>query len=99
MEIEQVPAQEWETWIQEHDGVILDIREPTEWELGTLPGAVRLRMGDLGDSIDTLDRQRPTLVVCRSGNRSQQVAVFLTRSGFENAANMAGGMKALGMQP
>lgn len=98
MEIEQVPAHDWETWIEEHDGVILDVREPDEWALGTLPGAVRLRMGELPDSLHELDRDRPTLVVCRTGSRSQQVAAFLTMSGFENAANLAGGMHALGMQ-
>lgn len=98
MEIEQVPAHEWESWTEEHDGLILDVREPDEWELGTLPGAVRLRMGDLPGSLDRLDPQRPTLVVCRTGSRSQQVAVFLTMSGFDQAANLAGGMHALGMQ-
>ncbi|MFP3913292.1 MAG: rhodanese-like domain-containing protein [Actinomycetota bacterium] len=98
MEIEQVPAHEWEEWIEKNDGVLLDIREPVEWELGTLPGAIRLRMGELPDSLESLDPGRPTLVVCRSGNRSQQVAAYLTMCGFDNAANMAGGMHALGMQ-
>lgn len=81
-----------------NDGVILDVREPHEWELGTLPGAVRLRMGELPASLERLDPGRPTLVVCRTGSRSQQAAVFLTMSGFEHAANLAGGMHALGMQ-
>ena len=98
MEIEQVPAQDWEKWVGENNGVVLDVREPYEWEMGTLPGAIRIRLGELPESLDTLDRSVPTLVVCRSGNRSQQAAVFMTAAGFESAANMAGGMKALGMQ-
>lgn len=93
-----MPAHEWEKWIQLNDGVIVDVREPDEWELGTLPGAIRLRMGEVPDSLDELDPGRPTLVVCRTGSRSQQVAAFLTMSGFDSAANLAGGMHALGMQ-
>lgn len=98
MEIEQVPAAEWKTWVEENDAVILDVREPAEWQLGTLPDAVRIRLADLPASVGTLDTSRPTLVVCRSGNRSQQAALFLKLSGFERPANLAGGVKALGMQ-
>jgi len=98
VEIEQVPASDWETWVARNEGVVLDVREPYEWELGTLPGAIRIRLGELPNSLDELDPEIPTLVVCRSGNRSQQAAVFMQMSGFESAANMAGGMKALGLQ-
>jgi rhodanese-related sulfurtransferase len=100
MDIEQVPAADWETWLSDHaDGVLLDIREPDEWEMGTLPGAVRMSMGLLPSSLDQLDPAAPHLVICRSGQRSQQVAQYLTMNGFEDVANLAGGMKALGMQP
>lgn len=98
MDIEQVPAAEWEAWVERHDGVVLDVREPYEWEMGTLPGAIQIRLGELPDSLDELDHATPTLVVCRSGNRSQQAAIYMTMAGFESAANMAGGMKALGLQ-
>lgn len=99
MQIEQVPAQDWKTWVGARDGaILLDVREPDEWELGTLPGAIRLRMGEIPAQIHTLDADAPTLVVCRSGSRSHQVAQYLTLSGFDEVANMAGGMKALGMQ-
>lgn len=99
MEIEQVPASEWEGWIEQNGGVVLDVREPLEWQLGTLPGAVRIRLGELPEALDSLNPSTPTLVVCRSGSRSHQAAMFLTISGFASAANMAGGMKALGLQP
>jgi rhodanese-related sulfurtransferase len=99
MDIEQVPAADWETWLSDHDGgVLLDIREPYEWEMGTLPGAVRLSMGVLPGALDDLDPSAPHLVVCRSGQRSQQVAEYLAMKGFEDVANLDGGMHALGMQ-
>jgi rhodanese-related sulfurtransferase len=45
-----------------------------------------------------LDTDQALLVVCRSGGRSQQVALYLTMNGFNKVANMIGGMKALGLQ-
>ncbi len=99
MEIEQVPASEWKNWIEKNNGILLDVREPHEWALGTLPGAVRISTRSLLQELDSLDKGADILVVCRSGNRSQQVAAFMKMSGFKSVANMAGGMKALGMQP
>lgn len=95
---ERVPAQEWEKWVADNDAVILDVREPREWALGTLPGALRISMGELVARIDELPDDKPILCVCRSGDRSGQVAAYLARSGRTPVANMVGGMKALGMQ-
>jgi len=97
-DVETVPAADWEQWVERHDGMVLDIRESWEWAGGTLPEAVLISMGELVDKIDELPRDRAILCVCRSGNRSHQVARFLALSGFEQVANMGGGMKALGMQ-
>ena len=96
--IEQVPAHDWQGWIQSREGTLLDVREPHEWELGTLPGALQISMNDIPDRIDDLPRDGGLLVVCRSGARSDRVAAFLSMNGFEVVANLAGGMKALGLQ-
>jgi rhodanese-related sulfurtransferase len=97
-DVETVPASEWSEWVERRDGIVLDVREPREWEMGTLPDALRISMTDLVARMDELPRDRAILCVCRSGSRSHQVARFLTLSGFEDVANMGGGMKALGMQ-
>ena len=94
--IEQVAATEWSAWIEETAGSLIDVREPHEWRLGTLPGAALISLADLPSAIGGLDPGTPLLIVCRSGNRSQVAAAFLTRSGFRRVANLAGGMKALG---
>lgn len=96
--IEQVPAHEWQTWLEVNEGMILDVREPHEWALGTLPGAVQISMGDITERVGDLADRTAVLVVCRSGVRSEQVAVFLSMNGLARVANLAGGMKALGMQ-
>jgi rhodanese-related sulfurtransferase len=54
-------------------------------------------MSEIIQRIDELPADRAILCVCRSGNRSQQVAAYLTMSGYENVANLSGGLKALGM--
>ena len=95
--VPQVDATDWESWVEENDATILDIREPHEWQQGTLPGAVLISQGELVARIDELPRDRPILCVCRSGGRSSNVVAFLSFNGYE-AANMNGGMKALGMQ-
>lgn len=96
-QVEQVPAANWQTWVEQNDAIILDVREPHEWSLGTLPGAKRIRIGEIIQRIDEIGDDRPVLVVCRSGNRSYQVAMYLAMRGLR-PANMAGGMVALGMQ-
>ncbi len=96
--VDTVPAQNWREWVEETTGVLLDVREPREWEQGTLPEALLIPVSQIMERIDEIPADRPILCVCRSGSRSHQVAAFLKFSGYENVANMTGGMKALGMQ-
>lgn len=97
-QVDTVRAEKWEDWVTDNDGILLDVREPKEWKLGTLPGALLIPMSELQARIDEIPKERPILCICRSGARSQQVAAFLGFNGYE-VANMTGGMKALGMQP
>lgn len=96
-EVAQVAATDWKTWVEENNAIILDVREPNEWELGTLPDAVLISQGEIMERMEEIPEDHPILCVCRSGDRSGNVAAFLAFNGYE-AANMAGGMKALGMQ-
>lgn len=92
--IEQVPAASWQAWLDHHGGLAIDVREPDEWAQGTFPGAELISLRDLPAESARLDPSTPLLLVCRSGNRSQAAAQFLTLLGFERAANGAGGMVA-----
>jgi rhodanese-related sulfurtransferase len=92
-----VPAREWRTWSNEQDAVIIDVREPFEWAMGTLPGSVLIKLGSLPDKLDELDYDRAVLLVCRSGNRSGVAAEYLVRRGFAVVANLTGGLVDLGM--
>ncbi|GGC79974.1 sulfurtransferase [Tersicoccus solisilvae] len=72
---------------------VLDVREDVEVSAGMIPGALHIPMGAVGDRLAELDRNRPVIVVCRSGNRSAHVAEALSRAGYR-ADTMAGGMVA-----
>lgn len=72
---------------------LLDVRE--EWELGIarVPGVIHIPMDQITDRIGELDRGLETVVLCRSGRRSLEVAKFLQQNGFQ-AVNLAGGVLA-----
>jgi rhodanese-related sulfurtransferase len=95
--VEQVPARDWAVWRDEHDAVVLDVREPMEWAMGILPGAQKMAMSTIATDWQKLDPATPIIVVCRTGNRSSTVATALVGAGFSRVANMAGGMAALGL--
>ena len=72
---------------------ILDVREDFEVEEGMIPGALHIPMGQLQARLGELDPNVPVIAVCRSGNRSAQVADALNGAGY-TADTMAGGMTA-----
>lgn len=92
-QIEQVPAAGWQSWVVRNQAVIIDVREPWEWQsTGVLPDSKLISLRNLPSAVGTLDPNTPILVVCRSGNRSQSAAEFLTGAGFSQVANLRGGI-------
>ena len=89
----------WEVqpqWVQEHlrEVQVIDVREPEEYEgpLGRIPGAISIPLGTLATRISEIDKERPTIAVCRAGGRSAQATTILRKAGLERVANLAGGM-------
>jgi rhodanese-related sulfurtransferase len=83
-------------WLEEHlrEVQVVDVREPDEFTgpLGHVPGARLVPLKNLLDRARELSKERPIVTVCRSGARSAQASVMLGRAGFDNVANLAGGM-------
>jgi rhodanese-related sulfurtransferase len=73
--------------------VLLDVREPDEWVVGRDPRAVLVPLGQLAERTSELPADRPIVVICRSGRRSDYAAGHLRRTG-RDAVNLAGGMQA-----
>ena len=72
---------------------VLDVRQPDEWEAGRIEGARHIPLDDLGQRMGEIDRDRPVVTVCRSGERSGRAAEQLRGEGFD-AENLEGGMQA-----
>ena len=74
---------------------LLDVREDWETALAPVPAdIVHIPMGQIPNRLNELDPQRETVVICRSGGRSLQVAQFLSAQGFASVSNLAGGILA-----
>lgn len=89
----------WEiepAWVEEHGAEvqIVDVREGQEFDgpLGRVPGSIPIPLGELESRAGELTRDKPVVTVCRAGARSAQAIAILKKAGFENVANMAGGM-------
>lgn len=72
---------------------VIDVREPTEYEAGHVPGAILIPMGRLADKVDEIHTGATAHIICASGNRSLQAADFLRSRGIE-AYSVAGGTGA-----
>lgn len=73
---------------------ILDVREPWERAIASLPGSVNIPMGEIPARWRELDVDAPIVVMCKAGSRSRRVAQFLSAQGFGSVANLAGGIDA-----
>lgn len=73
---------------------LIDVRQPTEYERGHIPGATLIPVAQLADSVDNLDREKPVVVYCAIGGRSRVAAHLLAGKGFKTVFNLKGGIMA-----
>jgi sulfur dioxygenase len=83
-------------WVEENTNAVtvLDVREPAEWDgpLGRIPAAILIPLGELAERAGELPKEKPIVAVCRAGGRSAQATNILRDAGFEQVANLPGGM-------
>jgi len=76
------------------DLVLVDVRNPGEVALGTIPGARHISLPALLTSLDQLDPQAPTVVFCAGGYRSAIASSLLRAHGFTDVSDLIGGYTA-----
>jgi adenylyltransferase/sulfurtransferase len=74
--------------------VLVDVREPHEWNAGHLDGAIHIPMQQVPSRAAEIPRDRDVVIYCRSGGRSARVQQFLQSEGYTRVKNLTGGMMA-----
>jgi rhodanese-related sulfurtransferase len=82
--------------INHKNALVLDVREESEYKAGHVLNAKLIPLGKLNERIGELEkyRDKPVVVVCRSGARSANACALLGKQGFAEVYNLAGGMMA-----
>jgi rhodanese-related sulfurtransferase len=96
LNLKEVSPLEATQLLNHQDAVLLDVREPQEYQDGFLPNSIRIPLGSLSEKAAQLDkhRERPIIIVCRSGNRSAHAVRMLKKMGYETVYNLGGGLHA-----
>ncbi len=78
---------------QKGDTFFLDVREQSEWDEFHAPNTTLIPLGELAARVNEVPKDKPIVVVCRSGNRSDQGRDILKQAGYTNVTSMDGGLK------
>ena len=80
----------------ERDFVLIDVREPGEYEIVNIPGAILIPKGEflMGDALEHLPNDKPVVLHCKSGVRSAEVLALVKQAGFADATHVGGGVLA-----
>ncbi|MBA3310809.1 MAG: ThiF family adenylyltransferase, partial [Nocardioidaceae bacterium] len=90
-----------ETWLKERDDnerdfVLVDVREPNEYEINQIPGAVLIPKGEFlsGAALGQLPQDKQVVLHCKSGARSAECLAVLKGAGFADSVHVGGGVAA-----
>jgi rhodanese-related sulfurtransferase/rubrerythrin len=82
-------------FISTHDEgkfLILDVRQPHEYEKEHIPGAKLIPLPELLEHLEELDPVKPTIAYCAVGGRSRAASQLLSSKGFRDVSNLEGGI-------
>src|SRR3954453_22677008 len=80
----------------EQDFLLVDVREPGEYEIVNVPGSVLVPKNDflIGDALAALPQDKPVVLYCKTGQRSAEVLAVLKSAGMSDAVHVGGGVVA-----
>jgi sulfur-carrier protein adenylyltransferase/sulfurtransferase len=80
----------------ERDFVLVDVREPNEYEINRIPGSVLIPKGEFlnGNAFEQLPQDKPVVLHCKSGARSAEALAVVKGAGFSDAVHVGGGVVA-----
>ncbi len=93
--MEEITAQELDAKIKRGDKfTLVDVREPHEWAIARIPGAVLIPLGTVEARMNELDKDSEIVLQCKGGVRSAQALGVLQQAGFKHLKNLQGGILA-----
>jgi len=94
--MENLPVHHLKEWLEqsEQPPLILDVREPWEYNVCRIEPSKLIPMGQIPNFFEQLDPQQEIVVLCHHGIRSLQVCKFLEHHGFTRLYNVFGGIDA-----
>ncbi|HVA59389.1 MAG TPA: adenylyltransferase/sulfurtransferase MoeZ [Mycobacteriales bacterium] len=78
--------------------LLVDVREPAEYEIVRIPGSVLIPKGELAGRLSELPQDRPVVLYCKTGVRSAEALAMLKSAGFATATHVQGGVTAWAQQ-
>ena len=99
--MQMITAPELAAWLADETRakpVLLDVREPWEFDECRIDGSVLIPMNTIPGRIDDLDEDAEIVCICHHGARSMNVVAFLERHGFGKMVNLTGGIHAWALQ-
>ena len=92
---DEATVEELKTRLDRHESfLLLDVREPQEFEICRIPGSVLIPLGDLPSRLFELEGRDDMIVHCKSGVRSGKAVRLLREAGYSKARNLKGGILA-----
>ncbi len=76
------------------DFVLVDVREPHEFQIARIPGSILIPLGDVPKRLGELDKNAEIVMHCKMGGRSAKAVDILKQNGFAKVRNMKGGIQA-----
>ena len=95
--MKQVTAPDLAAWLADtgrERPLLLDVREPWEYEKARIAGAQLVPMREVPNRLDQIDQDKEVVAICHHGGRSAQVAMFLEKAGYAKVHNLVGGVDA-----
>jgi rhodanese-related sulfurtransferase len=99
--MQTITAPELAMWLADENRpkpVLLDVREPWEFQTCHIAGSVPIPMNSIPERLQELEEDAPIVCICHHGARSMSVAAFLERNGFTQVTNLTGGVHAWALQ-
>jgi rhodanese-related sulfurtransferase len=90
----RIDAAQLAAQLEYEDPMLLDVREPWEFEVCHIDGSINIPMGQVSQQLEQLQTASEVVVICHHGVRSQQVIVFLQQQLTAELVNLDGGVDA-----